>query len=44
VAAEPTAATSASAAGWTIESLGEAFRAEAYIADRRLLTAIFLAM
>jgi MoxR-like ATPase len=44
VAAEPTAAASASAGEWSIESLGEAFRAEAYIADRRLLTAIFLAM
>ncbi len=34
----------ASTSGWTIDELGEAFSRHAYIADRRLLTAIFLSM
>jgi MoxR-like ATPase len=32
------------AGGWTIDKLGEAFAHEAYVDDRRLLTALFLSM
>jgi MoxR-like ATPase len=35
---------STGAGGWTIDKLGEAFAQEAYVADRRLLTALFLSM
>jgi MoxR-like ATPase len=35
---------STGAGGWTIDKLGEAFAHEAYVADRRLLTALFLSM